>query len=245
MRQPDFNADGTWLAVNGNRHEQMNLFIVKPDGSGLKEISAHLEDVLPQWSPDGESLAYSSTAHGDKQSRVYVMEKVPFEGRQESGRALNFGPDEVRGEYPAWAPNDRIVFNGCDSTVEQVPCGLWIMPSAAGVQTMTQLTEQREDTAPDVHGTKIAFSSNRDGNWEIYVMNTDGSGLERLTSNAAHDGLPAWSPDGKAIAFVSNQGGAWAVWVMSPDGSNRRELFDIGGEGLTVDWPHEQISWAP
>lgn len=46
--------------------------------------------------------------------------------------------------------------------------------------------------SPD--GTKIAFSSDRDGNFQIYVMNADGSAPTRLTDNTAHDGAPAWSP---------------------------------------------------
>lgn len=87
--------------------------------------------------------------------------------------------------------------------------------------------------------------SSRDGNWEIYIMNADGSGMGRLTQDAAHDGLPVWSPDGKGLAFVSNSGGVWAVWAMGPDGSNRRKLFDMGGGGLAFEWQNEQISWAP
>jgi len=43
-------------------------------------------------------------------------------------------------------------------------------------------------------GDKIAFASARDGNWEIYVMNADGSGQTRLTNNPAEDAMPAWSP---------------------------------------------------
>ncbi|MGD2041372.1 MAG: hypothetical protein PVH11_11130, partial [Anaerolineae bacterium] len=112
-------------------------------------------------------------------------------------------------------------------------------------QPMTQLTENPEDTAPAVYEDRIAFMSNRDGNWEIYVMDIDGSGVERLTDNAAHDGLPVWSPDGRTLAFVSDQGGAWAVWAMSPDGSNRRILFEIGNGGLAFNWQQERISWAP
>lgn len=76
-------------------------------------------------------------------------------------------------------------------------------------------------------------------------MNADGSGLKRLTNDAAHDGLPTWSPDGKSLAFVSNSGGAWAVWVMSSDGTHRSKLFDIGGGGLAFEWQNEQIGWGP
>jgi TolB protein len=249
MHQPSFNADGQWLAVNGERHEQMNLFIVRPDGSGLKEISKHLEDNRPAWSPRDGGLAFSSTMHGDKQSRVYVVDRVPFEGRQQEGRPLNFGPDDVRGESPAWTPDDRIVYKGCDSTVEPARCGLFVIPSGKGAQPSTQLTEYQEDSAPAVSPVaadgRIAFMSSRDGNWEIYVMNADGSGVKRLTNDSAHDGLPVWSPDGKSLAFVSNKGGAWAVWVMGSDGSNRSKLFDIGGGGLAFEWQNEQIGWGP
>jgi Tol biopolymer transport system component len=73
----------------------------------------------------------------------------------------------------------------------------------------------------------------------------DGTGLERLTDNEAHDGLPTWSADGKTIAFVSNEGGPWAIWAISADGSSRGKLFDIGGGGLAYDWQHERIGWGP
>ena len=245
MHQPAFSSDGQWLAVNGEESEHMNLFIVKPNGSNLLKITENIEDGLPFWSPDGESLVFSSTRHGDKQSRVYIIDKVPFGGGTVNARPLNFGPDDVRGEHPAWTPDDQIVYKGCDYMVEPAQCGLFIMPAAPGAQKYEQLTDHADDTAPTAHGGKIAFMSNKDGNWEIYLINDDGSGLQRLTDNAANDGLPAWSPDGKTLAFVSNQGGAWAIWAMSPDGSNRRKLFNVGGGGLVFDWEHERISWAP
>jgi tetratricopeptide (TPR) repeat protein/pSer/pThr/pTyr-binding forkhead associated (FHA) protein len=245
MHQPAFSPDGNWLAVNGERHEHMNLFIVHPDGSGLHEITEHIEDGLPCWSPDGKGLVFSSTRHGDKQSRVYVIDEVPFAGGRAQGRPLNFGPDDVRGEFPAWTPDDQITYKGCDLTVEPAKCGLYIMTSAPGPHPTKQLTEVPEDTAPAAYGGRIAFMSTRDGNWELYIMNDDGSGVTRLTNNAANDGLPTWSPDGRTIAFVSDQGGPWAIWAISPDGSNRRKLFDIGGRGLAYDWQHERISWGP
>jgi TolB protein len=245
MHQPALNPEGDWVAVNGERHEHMNLFLIRPDGTSLREITENIEDGLPAWSKDGKSLAYSSTKHGDKQSRVYVIDEVPFVGGKDPGRPLNFGPDDIRGEHPTWTEDGRIVYSGCDVTVQPAPCGLWVMSALPGPQPITQITDQKADTAPAAYGDKVAFTSSRDGNWEIYVVNLDGTGLERLTDNAAIDGLPTWSPDGKNLAFVSNQNGGWAIWAMSPDGSNRRKLFELGGGGLASDWQHEQISWGP
>ncbi len=176
MHQPAFRPDGTWLAVNGEQPERMNLFILREDGSSIKKVADFIEDGLPAWSPNGQGLVFSSTRHGDKQSRVYIIDEVPFDRGRVSDRALNFGPDDVRGAYPTWAPGDLIVYQGCDLTVEPGECGLYSIPSFPGPQPATRLTEYADDTAPAASGDRVAFMSNRDGNWEVYIMNIDGSG---------------------------------------------------------------------
>ncbi len=250
MHQPALSPDGQWLAVNGERPDFLNLFIVLSDGSGLQEITEHTEDELPAWSPDGQTLAFSSTRHGDKQSRVYVIDQVPFEWGRAQGRPLNYGVDEVRGWSPAWVSSGEqsaasVVYEGCDPLTGFTSCGLFLISALPGPQTPLQLTTHAGDSSPAVSGGRIAFMSDRDGNWEIYRIDTTGSDLIRVTDNAANDGLPAWAPDGQSIAFVSDQDGVWAIWVVDPNGSNREKLFDIGGGGLAVNWQREQISWGP
>ncbi|MBI1927063.1 PD40 domain-containing protein [Candidatus Poribacteria bacterium] len=68
--------------------------------------------------------------------------------------------------------------------------------------------------------TKIAFVSNRDGNYEIYVMNANGSNPINLTRHPAKDMTPSWSPDGTKIAFASDRGGNFEIYMMNADGSN-------------------------
>ncbi len=79
--------------------------------------------------------------------------------------------------------------------------------------------------AQDATG-QIAFTSDRDGNNEVYVMNADGSKVTRLTSNPASDGHfgLAWSPDGSRITFNSFRDGNNEVYVMNADGSSLSNL---------------------
>ena len=74
---------------------------------------------------------------------------------------------------------------------------------------------------------KILFSSTRDGNREVYMMNPDGSEQVNLTQHPAHDISAVWSPTGEQILFVSDRQrkGVWDLYLMDPDGSNVRRVF--------------------
>ncbi len=72
---------------------------------------------------------------------------------------------------------------------------------------------------------KIIFSSNRDGNWNIYIMNPDGSQQVRLTNHRAEDLRPAFSPTGEEILFMSDRGGIRDLYIMRSDGQGERPVF--------------------
>jgi dipeptidyl aminopeptidase/acylaminoacyl peptidase len=92
-------------------------------------------------------------------------------------------------------------------------------------------------TFPGPNG-QIAFSSNRDGNFEIYTMNDDGSDVTRLTEDDANDFDPSWSPDGDKIAFVSFRDGSnnMEIYVMDADGSDPARLTDNDADDREPDW---------
>ena len=94
---------------------------------------------------------------------------------------------------------------------------------------------------------KIAFTSDRDGNREIYVMNADGTNQSRLTNNSTVDDHPTFSPDGTKIAFVSEKPtGGFAIFIMSSDGTNKVEvtslLFNTTADPIWDAWG---MSWSP
>ena len=82
----------------------------------------------------------------------------------------------------------------------------------------------------------VVFSSNRDGNSEIYVMRQDGSNQTRLTNNAFGDFDPVWSADGSKIAFVRSTGGNPDIYVMNADGSGEVRLTDDPSIDLDPSW---------
>ena len=85
-------------------------------------------------------------------------------------------------------------------------------------------------------GDLIAFMSTRDGDSEVFVMNTDGTQVRQLTDNDVSDGTPAWSPDGKHIAFMSTRDGDLEVFVMNADGTEVRQLTDKDGLDADPEW---------
>jgi len=241
FRQPQFRRDGAVLAVNGEAPSYDHLVTMNAGGGDMIEVSDHVEDAYPTWSPDGAIVAYSTLAWGDGVSRLGIVNDML--GKKWDW--IRVGTTEIRGEYPYWLEDGRVVYHGCDFLADHGNCGLfWV---GAGGGNYQQLTQHNSDTAPAGHGQKIAFMSSRDGNWEVYRVEMDGGGLKRLTNSESQDGLPTWSPDGKSIAFVSNRGGGWAIWVMNADGGNQRKLFDLGGTYGAGDheWITERISWAP
>ena len=92
---------------------------------------------------------------------------------------------------------------------------------------------------------RIAFVSDRDGNFEIYVMDNDGGNQQKLTNNPSNDKYPSWSPDGKRIAFVSDRDGhpdvipGWftsEIYVMDNDGGNQQKLTNNPSRDTSPSW---------
>jgi TolB protein len=74
------------------------------------------------------------------------------------------------------------------------------------------------------HAPRIAFSSDCDGKWNVYVMEADGSHPRRLTDNTADSRRPAWWPDGRGLVFHSDRDGNWEVYEVGADGSGLSRL---------------------
>ena len=245
--QPDFLPGGTRLVVHSWKSDQKGLILIDVSGNPIWQISNQIEAARPSVDFQGEAYVYHSRQEGDRQPRLYRTYAAETRPLMREGSV-------ILGRAPAWTTDGRILYSGCLGDT----CGILLMGPHGGNarQVIAGGTETNPEASPD--GRRIAFMSQRDGNWEVYIADLDSSNLRRVTNHPGNDGLPAWSPDGRWLAFVSNRGGAWAVWAVRVDdrgpASDPVQLFAIGGpldgqvQGAAPHevhgWLEERISWG-
>lgn len=103
--------------------------------------------------------------------------------------------------------------------------------------TSSQSGQGTSNVTPHAGATGlVAFSSNRTGNYDIFVMRPDGSGQTRLTATPGNEVGPALSPDGRAVAFTSDCHGNEDVFVASLDGKSLKRITSSPENESAPDW---------
>ncbi|MDB4966045.1 MAG: WD40-like beta Propeller containing protein [Myxococcales bacterium] len=89
-----------------------------------------------------------------------------------------------------------------------------------------------------VAAPRVVFTSQRDGNAEIYSVDPDGGHLRRVTNSPSHDDFPLWAPDGRHISMLSDRDGNWELYIMNADGADVQRL-------TYTDADEHSPAWAP
>ncbi len=202
-----------------------DIFTARSDGSELVRITDNPEyDAEPIVAPDGKTIVFGSKREGDFD--VYVMNSDGSNVRRLTDRVGYdggpwFSPDGSKIVWRTWYPQteeEKDKWRGCmeGNYIVPFPLDIWVM-NADGSNKVRLTDNGATNWAPSWHpdGRRLVFSSNMDDwrediqrfghNFEIYLMNVDGSGLERITSNDVFDSFPMFSPDGGKLAFASNR----------------------------------------
>jgi serine/threonine protein kinase len=130
----------------------------------------------------------------------------------------------------SWKPDGRelIYASPCRAKSLLYPdSGLYLLDLETGLTRPLLKEVQGEfDPAWSPDGTHIAFTSLRDGTWQIYIYDLTTSETTRLTEaqNDVNSRFPAWSPDGKQIVYTARVRGMLQIWSMNPDGTEKQRL---------------------
>ncbi len=223
---PAWSPDGARIAFISDRDGGYSeLFVMNvadalqgTDGSSVTQLTCSGALALsPAWSPDGTRIVFASQAG---------LQIVGIDGTP--ARPIQADECCVYDMEPVWSPNAaRIAFESARSGIPEI----WLVNvDGTGLVQLTQGGFFTPAWSPD--GARLAMSDGAN----IYVMNSDGAGLTRLTNTQASSGHPAWSPDGGRIAFESNREGPMEIWVMNADGSNPFRFINAQGGDREPAW---------
>lgn len=213
------------------------LYVCNWDGSDVVDVTPMgREHFLPEWSPDGKTIALTSDRTND--GEIFLMNPDGSDPRNITRRSLS---TEMN---PTWSPDGRhLAFISDRSGTRSV----FIMDKH-GRNQHAVTDGSLECHAPhwSPRGDRIAFCGQRDGNFDVYLVNVDGTGLTRLTTDTAWDGHPAFSPDGRRLAFVSNRSGSSDIWLMDLDTRKLVNLTDSPDQDETFPaWVPRQVADQP
>lgn len=227
---PAWTFDGQNLVFVSKRGGNADIYRMYRTGIGVKQLTTDpADDGAPDCDPHGLRIVFDSYRDGNWE--IYLMN---WDG---SGQT-RLTDDPADDNDPAWSTNNEIAFatnrwGNWDIYVMRIE-SFYPLAVAEPVPIIASLAD---DWTPawSLDSEWLAFTSNRDGNPEIYIARRDGTEVKRLTYNDYGDYNPSWSSDGR-IAFYSDRDGDRDIYIMNSDGTGQMSLTANDFDDLDPAW---------
>ena len=234
-----FRGEPGAIAFDFWEGQSMEIGVLNPDGSRTNLTNTtSMSEGTPRWSADGTRIVYMAHHDPFASSRLTDIWVMNADGSNKT--QLTDTP--LREEVPAWTADGRILFCG-----QSGDAGGWdiylINADGSGRARLTNSPGLDCWPAPAPAGEKFSFTSERDGNLQIFTMKIDGTHLRQVTDTDAHSWGSDWSPSGNEITFVRDnvtEPYDTDVWMIRSNGTRERRLTHDGGER-----PEAFPSWSP
>jgi len=237
LNHHDWSPDGQEIAAVGYADRSTwSIYVIALEGGDLTRLTGEsgVWDSEPSWSPDGTRLSFTRIyPDRDFREEIWVMSKDGSGPHWIGllGFAAKWSPDGSRLIYTSDRSGNYEIYTSNIDGSDERPL------------TSSSANESFPVWSPD--GSQIVYSAST-GEWnttqntetyELYVMDADGTNIRQLTNNAAYDGNPRWSPDGRLIVFSSDraQTGHWEIYVMDADGSHVRRVTNTPSDATAIN----------
>lgn len=213
-RDAAWSPDGRWIAFSRYGPDRVGLWRIPASGGKPEAVLVDEHSNRgPSWSPDSEDLVFFSDRSGS-----YDLWMTSADGGIPRQMTAGPGPDYL----PVVSSTGRVLFTRWGHQTD-----LYRLDTTRPDEAHERLTfNTRENYAPRVapDGHRIAYHSDRSGNYEIWIQDRNDGRERQLTDHPAVDVMPDWSPSGDRLVFLSNRDGPFQLYAMNVDGSSLRKL---------------------
>lgn len=180
-----FSPDGRVIALTLAKDGNPEVYLIdRATGAIHQRLTDHPAiDTSPTWAPDGRRLAFVSDRIGAPQ--IYVMRR--------DGTGVRALTSEGYNTNPCWSPTADVI--AYDRLITAERSDIYTVDVATGeIRRLTWNRWSSEDPFYSPDGRQIVFAANREGAFQLYLMNADGGNVRRLTLGPGPYGSPSWSP---------------------------------------------------
>jgi Tol biopolymer transport system component/DNA-binding winged helix-turn-helix (wHTH) protein len=243
---PAISPDGRTLAFSRMVDASADLYLVdisdriKPVGEAKQVALGNLSAYSPAWTEDGREIVFRHVGHDSGLWRIPIS--VPANRSAEPRRFPTLGENAFD---PAISRRgNRLAYSNLisHSSIWRIPRDRYVKNAGSINRATPFIFSTRDDVDPQFSpdGKRIAFSSTRSGNWEIWLSDIDGSNPVQLTFfSGPMVSYPRWSPDGGRIAFDSDAEGEFDIWVTSSSGGKPQRLTTDPANDGNPNWSRD------